>query len=150
MSTRRNDQLVSGVEATIEVLREQSRVADIVGTRIFGSKIPADTSAVMPVGCIVVKRNGVASGIGASDRIEWTRARIDVFAYGRTDYEAEQVGLSAHHALKRFNGGSVVGDGVLVRTITHTAGPIQIEDPDTGWPALIYTYEVLHADYRAN
>ena len=146
---RQNNQLASGVDAVIAILQEHSRVGDLVDTRICGAKLSAEVSAVMPTTAIVVKRNGVGTGIGVSDRMEWTRARIDVFAYGRTDYEAERVGLSAHHALKRFTGSQTVGSGILVRSITHSAGPIQIEDPVTGWPALIYTYEVLHADYLA-
>lgn len=150
MSLRQNNELVSGVDATIAVLREHSRVGDLVGNRICGAKLSAAIVDQMPAAAIVVKRNGSPIGIGANDRIEWTRARVDVFCYGRTDYEAERVGLSAHHALRRFAGSGAIGDGILVRSVTHSAGPIQIEDPDTGWPALIYTYEVLHADYRVS
>jgi hypothetical protein len=150
MTLRQNEELVSGVDAMIGVLKQYSRVTNIVGDRVCGAKLSARVVGQMPTSAVVVKRNGITTGIGSADTIEYTRARIDVFSYGRTDAEAERVALSVHHAVKQFPGSRLVGDGILVRSVTHTAGPIQIEDPETGWPTIIYTYEVLHADYLAS
>lgn len=148
MTLRPNDQLVSSVDAMISAIREHTNAGEIVEDRISGAKIPASTVELMPAACIVVQRNGSPSRPGARDRVEWTAARLDVICYGRTDYEAERLGISVHHGLRQFAGDRQEAGAILVRSIVHTGGPQQIEDPQTGWPSIIYTYEILHADYR--
>lgn len=148
MTLRENDTLVSSVDAMIAVLKQYTGAAEIVESRIHGAKIPAATVALMPTSCVVVARNGTPSRPGARDRVEWTAARLDVRCYGRTDYEAERLGISVHHGLRQFKGSTKLLGGCLVRSVVHTGGPQQIEDPQTGWPSIVYTYEILHADYQ--
>ena len=148
MTLRSNSDLVSSVDAMISVLREATNVEQITDGRIAGAKIPADTVAEMPVANVVVARNGTPARPGARDRVEWTAARLDVRCYGRTDYEAERLGIAVHHGLKQFTGSRILAGGALIRSIMHVGGPQQVEDPITGWPSIIYTYEILHADYR--
>lgn len=112
-------------------------VLELSAGRVYGVQIPPANIGAMPTATVVVKRAG---GPGDASRIPWSRSRIDVFCYAATPSLAATLELAVFQALKLLDT-ALIGNAKLFDAIILT-GPIDLREPDTGWPSVIRSYLV--------
>ena len=123
-------------------------VAAQVGERVFGEDLPREEADAMPRAAVVVKSAG-GSGLEDGSFADLTRYAVDVWSYGATPTGAHTVRRAAFGALKALDRAVVaLGDGssVLLHSATRTVGPRVILDPETKWPAVIESFDLLASD----
>lgn len=130
------------VAAVVELLKADAGTAAIAGTRVFGGELPADEAANMPRAAIVVAASGGTS-LTAKSFAEFDTARVDLFAYGATPREAEQLADTAALALRRAR--RKVWAGTLIHWINPAGGSAGARDPDAAWPRVFRSFQLLHA-----
>ena len=134
----------SPITAVVAFLLADADVAGQVSTRGFGGELPRDESVSMPRKCFVVR---YAGGPPDSTQMEVNRTRMDIWHYGATPLEAEQVRLATYQALK-LTRRVVIASTIILSTVKE-AGPITLRDPDGDWPLTIDTWGVIAADCAA-
>lgn len=84
---------------------------------------------------LITASGRVASG-GDITRAPWSRPRMDIQAYGRTESDAMEVLLAIESFLKALsNARAVLSNGTaLFRDVTVEGGPLEFPDPDTDAP----------------
>lgn len=133
------------IAALVAYLRADPDTTSLTGGRIFGQELPETEAGPMPRACLVLTDAGGAPlGPGANDAVPVSVTRVDVRAYGATPQEAKAVSLAAHAALKGLRR-AVVGQALL-HSATVAGGPNYLRDPDTAWPFVLSTYQVLAAE----
>jgi hypothetical protein len=90
---------------------------------------------------LITPSGRVASG-GDTTRAPWSRPRMDVQSFGRTDDDAMIVHLAIEAVLKDLsNARAVLSTGtVLIRDVTIEGGPLSFPDPDTEAPEVVGIY----------
>lgn len=136
----------SPITALIEHLKADTDVAEIVGTRVFGTEIPEDESGSMPEATVVIKRAGGLGTLGGGYQ-EFGDIRVDVLCYGATPYLAEELLLAVHPALKQLR--RAVYSGCLLHWANPAGGPLPLRDPDTDSPLFFSSWQVLAAEIAA-
>ena len=96
----------------------------------------------MPRGAIVIATSGGSSLTGGS-ALEHDTQRIDLFAYGATPLEAEQLRGVAALAFRRAR--RAVWAGVLIHWVNPAGGATGARDRDAAWPRAFQSFQVLHA-----
>lgn len=139
------------VGALISYLLAQSEVAALVGTRVFGMELPDVEATSMPRKCVLINSAGAAVfGMAARSEIPLDSRTKDVRCYGETPYEASRVYNAVNLALKRLRRRLVTPPGglgaVLLYSATKIGGPAALREPETEWPVLFSSYNVLVAD----
>ena len=128
--------------ALVAFLKADADVAAEVGGRVFGSKIPAAEAAAMPRKAVAVTPSGGPSLTGGST-VEHDTQRIDVFSYGATDIEADQLGRTVALALRRLDR-STTG-AVLIHWVQSAGGYALDTDPDADWPSAFQSFQAFYA-----
>jgi hypothetical protein len=128
--------------ALVELLLADDGVAAIAQDRGFGGELPADEAAHMPRAAFVVAASGGFSLTGGS-YVEHDTQRVDLFAYGATPREAEQLLATAALALRRVR--RSVAAGTLIHWVKPAGGLTGARDPDAAWPRAFQSFQVFHA-----
>lgn len=123
-------------------LKADATIAALVAARVFGEELPKSETASMPRKCIVVEPSGPGSLGGGYQ--EYGDLRVDLRCYGETPYEARRLQRAAYGALKALR--RKVHSGVLLHWAIRSGGPIGLRDPDTDWPFVFESYQVLVAE----
>lgn len=129
------------IVAITDVLKADSGVSALVGTRVFGIELPEAETANMPRKCIVVKQSG---GLGNRSYIRHSNPRIDVFCYGETPYEARKLRREVYEALQQLV--RVVVNSTLIHWVNPSGGPLDLRDPDTQWSVCFESFDMFAAD----
>lgn len=104
-----------------------------------GSRVP-NVPLTFPFNFVVVRRAGGTSLYPVRDR-----ARMDIWAWARTDPEAMALAIACRTAIWEMSG-TVVGETTCYR-VDEFMAPQQMDDPETGLPRVWATYEIdLRAD----
>lgn len=130
----------SSIVALMEHLKSDTAVAEIVGERVFGGEIPEDEVADMPEATVLIKRAGGLDVIGQGYQ-DYGDIRVDVLCYEATPFLAEALYLAVFPAMKHLRR-TTYGDCVL-HWARHAGGAIPLRDPDTDWPILFSSWQVL-------
>ena len=111
-----------------------------VGNRVYGLEFPRASVATnaMPLDSIVLNPSG---GLDARSYVQITRPRIDVWAYGPTASDAMWTLLAAHDALKYVK--NATHGSVRIYGANQISGPVNLREPETEWPLVISSWEVL-------
>lgn len=133
------------VKALMAFLAADTDIAALVSGRVFGGELPETEIADMPRSCIVITHAGGGS-IGAG-WVNYTDLRFDVFAYGATRLEAARLWRAVHRALKLFH--REVWETVLLHWARQAGGPTPLRDPDTTFPYVLSTWQVLLSEVAA-
>lgn len=126
-------------------LQADTDVAAIVGTqagygvRVFGGELPRQLVASMPRASVVVKAAG--GGLLGQAQQRYGDQRVDVDCYGATPHEAWDVYLEVAAAFDALDA-AVHGDTLLSSANVSSRG-IQARDPETDWPVVVATWQVL-------
>lgn len=138
--------MVDLLAALSALLMADPAVAALVGTganaRVFAGELPAAQTAHMPRTAIVLALSGGPSLTGRSF-VEADTQRVDLFAYGRSLREAEQLRFAASAAMRRMRRG--VWAGVLIHWVQSTGGVTSSRDPALAWPRAFQSFQVFHA-----
>lgn len=130
------------IAALVALLKADGGVSAIVGARAYGGELPPAESRSMPRGAIVVAASGGPS-LTAGSYAEHDTQRVDVFAYGRTPFEADALRRAAFEALRPVR--RSVWAGVLIHWIKSAGGFSAARDPDAAWPRAFQSFQVFHA-----
>lgn len=130
------------IAAMIELLAADPDVAELAGARVFGAELPPGETEHMPRRAIVLRPSGGTSLTGGS-YAEHDTQRMDLFAFGATLREAEQLRAAAALALRRTR--RSVWAGVLIHWVRSAGGYSAGRDPDAGWPRVFQSFQVFHS-----
>ncbi len=131
------------IAALIAILMAAPQVAALAGTRVFGIELPRSEAASMPRQAIVLQPSGGATLMEGS-YVEHTAQRVDLFAYGKTAYQAHMLGRAAAIAFKQFRR-RVVG-AVLVHSVDPAGGYFTGRDRDADWPLVFQSFQAFYAE----
>lgn len=109
------------------------------GVRAFGGEFPRQLASTMPGAAVVVKAAG--GGLLGAAQQRYGDTRVDVDCYGRTPHEAWDVYLDVAAAFDALDADEYAG-GLLKGANVSSRG-IQARDPDTDWPVVVATWQVV-------
>jgi len=132
--------------AVIAILKADTDTATEVGTRVFGDEMPRSEVDSEPRKTIVVVPTGGVIPPYAAGTLRLEVQRLDIWCYGKTLFEAEEVRRAVFGAMRGIN--RTLSAGVLVHWAQPAGGAAQGRDPDGDWPYKWNSWQVM-ADERA-
>ncbi len=111
------------VQALVTLLKADSNIAALCGTRVFGQNLPAGEANYMPRTALIIQNTGGTPGAGMSRQYN---AQVDVRAYGSNAVEASQLLLTANLILQGL-GRVVVGQTIIYGALMQTGSFYGIE-----------------------
>lgn len=133
------------IGALIALLSADTNVAAEAAGYIFGGEIPEAVSPQMPRPAIVLAKSGGPSLTGGSFAMTDTQ-RVDLFAYGATPREAEQLLTLAAFAFRTAR--RQERGGVLIHWINAAGGQTSGRVSGLAWPRAFQSFQVMHALQR--
>ncbi|SCW61802.1 hypothetical protein SAMN02927924_01698 [Sphingobium faniae] len=130
------------VGALVAILMDDAATASRVAARVFGGELPATEAASMPRRALVIRPSGGVSMTGES-YVEHDTQRVDLFAYGATPAEAGDLMGIAALALRRVK--RRVAAGTLVHWVQSAGGFSSGREPETEWPRVFQSFQLLYA-----
>lgn len=130
------------IDALRRYLLADPDVSELVGTRVFGGELPSGQASSMPRHAVVIRYSGGGS-LGGGHQ-EYSDKRVDVRCYGSTIYEADRLWRSVGPALQALQ--REVHADCLLHWARRGGGPIDLRDPDTDWPFIFSSWQVLSSD----
>ena len=134
-------QITDARQAIITILKADAGVLALVGTRVFGDELPRSETASMPRKAVVVSAAGGTPPSYATATMPLESQRLDVFCYGETLYEAEQVRQAVYGSLRAVE--RTVAANVLVHWARPAGGAMAGRDPGTEWPLKWNSWQIL-------
>lgn len=128
--------------ALIALLKADTATAAASAGRVFGGELPPGETAAMPRAAIVLALSGGSSLTGGSFA-EHDTQRVDLFAYGATPKEAEDLRAIAALAFRRARRKSWAG--TLIHWVKPAGGSTGGRDPTAAWPRSFQSFQVFHA-----
>lgn len=125
----------------VNLLKADAEIVALVGTRVFGYRLPASEAGSLPRKTIVIRPAG---GPGARGFVKHRFIRVDVFCYGETEFEADELCREVHDTLKQLP--RTKAASALINNVDNEAGPIYMVDPDTDWPVVWESWLVATAE----
>lgn len=121
-------------------------VNDIVSGRVFRPSLDdPDEIEQMPRAAIVVRRAGGYTLFGGVN-IPVGDPRLDIFCYGESFLEAEDLGAEVVNALKALR--QQVIEGTRLYWARIEGGPLPLPDPEDHWPQAVVTAQVAHCEVQ--
>lgn len=130
------------IAALLALLADDAAVAGLVDTRVFGGEVPGDEAKHMPRKALVVAPSGGSSLTGGS-YAEHDTSRVDLFGYGATQQEANQVLAAAALVMRRIR--RTVSANVLIHWAQPAGGSTGGRDAALAWPRAFQSFQVFHA-----
>ncbi len=130
-----------GLGALITLLKADSTISALIGTRIFGEELPETETVNMPRQCIVIQHAGSRRG---NSYIDIKKIRLDFFCYGVTLKEAGEVHRTLESVLRDLE--RTVTSSTVLYQAEHSAGPFYARNREaafltnTNWPMLVDTW----------
>jgi len=130
------------VDGLVALLLADAGVSALVAARVFGGELPPGETAHMPRQALVVAPSGGISLTGGS-YAEHDTGRVDLFGYGATQREANQVLAAAALAMRRIQ--RTVSANVLIHWARPAGGGTGGRDQALVWPRAFQSFQVFHA-----
>lgn len=128
------------VEALRLFLLADENVAAAISGRGFGGEVPPAEDKHMPRAAFLIRQAGGPQAIG-SGYAKFGDQRVDVNCYGATPKSANDLYRTVYPALKQLR------RQVIAECFLHWAikggGPTPLRDPDTDWPYVFSSWQVL-------
>jgi hypothetical protein len=134
--------VIDALAAMRTLLLADPAITDLCEIRVFAGELPQGEVKDMPRKCIVIVASG---GMERTATDPLIRPRFDLYAYAETYYEAGRVDRAIYDTLKTLQR-QRVGDALL-HSVALSGGPMQVRDPDNGWPIMWRSVSVT-ADER--
>lgn len=142
------------ISALIAYLSSYAEVASLVGTdpvRIYGDGLPLDAVKNIDGDILGTPRPSITlsktAGFPAFAHMDLDRQRVDIRCYGENPYEADNLHRTVHLAMKHIERLRI--DGMLIHSTKPQIGGMVLLDPDTDWPNVFSSWEVLIAEVPA-
>jgi hypothetical protein len=133
------------VSAVMAYLAADSDIAALAGARVFGGELPETEATSMPRGAIVVRESG--GGFLGAEWQEYGDVRLDVITYGAIVDDASDLARAVRRRLKAMTRN--VSETALLHWAKPDGGALPLRDPDTGWPYVVSSWQVLLAEVAA-
>lgn len=131
------------IEALVTYLKLDADVTSVATARIFGGELPEGETPFMPRSAVVLLHAGGLGAIGSGVQ-RYGDVRVDVRTYGATPKLASDVWRAVHPALKNLL--REVHAETLLHWAKPSGGPISLRDPDTHWPYVLSSWQVLRSE----
>lgn len=146
------------------LLLPQDSIGSLATAPIFAYDYPRKVVAAAPTGytghdwvgllkaksvkLVLITPSGRVRSAGDESRVPFSRPRMDIQVYGRTDSEAAAVLWAIEDYLKQVGRvRAALTTGVaLVHDVTVDGGPISFPDPDTDSPVMVGIYAASVAE----
>lgn len=142
------------IEALIIYLSSHAEVAPLVGTdpvRIYGDRLPLDAVKSIDRDTVGNPRPSITlsktAGFPSFAHMDLDRQRVDIRCYGENPYEAGKLHRSVHVAMKHIERLRI--NGMLIHSTKPQIGGMMLSDPDTDWPNVFSSWEILIAEVPA-
>jgi hypothetical protein len=109
-------------------------------TRIYGGQLPDREIISMPRQTVVVRGAG-GSILFGNDFMELGDVRLDIFNYGATPREADATAWIVHRVMKHSKRYTAANG--LFHWAKPTNSGMNLRDPDTEWPYVLSSWQVL-------
>ncbi len=117
-------------------------VSALVGTRVFVIELPPAQAVSMPRQCIVIKPSG-GPAFQPGSYIDHAYQTLDVFSYGETPFEADEVRDAVTDALRLLRR-DLTGT-TLIHWVQPAGGWASNRDPDADWPYGLQSFQAFYA-----
>lgn len=134
--------LADPIAAVLAILAGDAGVSAAADKGIFGAELPREVARSMPGSAIVVCSSGGASLTGDT-YVEHDSQRLDLFAYGATQFEAVALANRAALVLRRVRRG--VWANVLVHWVNPAGGASDGRDQALTWPRAFRSFQIMFA-----
>lgn len=124
--------------ALLLYLRAQPEITALTNTRIYGIELPASEAQHMPRACLVVR---FAGGVGPPYGVALMTPRVDVWHYGSSPSQAQELWRRVYTALNAMS--REVQNGTLLHAAQESMGPMSTREPDTDWPVVLESWQIL-------
>lgn len=132
--------------ALVAYLRADAGVAALAGQRVYALELPPEEAANMPRHAVVLSPSGgFVPDYTHSLRLD--SARVDVFSYGATPFEAMRLRRAVRAALRNLE--RVKQGSVLIHWALPAGGFADERDPHVRWPRVFESFSVLAAEQAA-
>lgn len=129
------------IDALVQLLRADPEVAALCDGHVYGgTAIPRAAVRRMPANAVVIAYSGGVGALGVGAQ-SWGDVRVDARSYGPSEQGAGVVFRAVYTALKGFER-KVFAD-MLLHWARPVGGPLQLRDPDTDWPFILTSWQVL-------
>lgn len=136
---------VDPIKGVIEWLRLDEDVAALAASRVYFGRLPDNEKPNMPRPLVTVQAAG--GGFLGGGYQDYGDRRLDVDCYGSSDYQAWLVHLAVRGALKHLR--RQVSEGVLLHWARPSSEGIQGRDPETDWPVVFASFQLLASEVAA-
>lgn len=130
--------MINLLEATIEIFKTDPGIAELVSDRVYGESLAREEIEHQPRPAIIIRSAGGRERTGTGTTFN---RRFDVWCIAASDYEAANLDGIMYDAVK-----AIVRRTTLNKCLVHSAGlsggPTFLNDPDTGWPAVVRSINV--------
>lgn len=130
------------IAGLVALLLADTGVTAIAAARVFGGELPEAEAKNMPRSALVVAASGGVSLTGGS-YAETDTARVDLFAYGATQHQANQLLATAALVMRRIK--REVSANVLLHWAQPAGGGTSGRDAALTWPRAFQSFQILHA-----
>lgn len=130
--------MIDLTEAMIEIFKNDTGVSELVSGRVYGESIPRVEIENQPRPIIVIRDAGGLPRTGTGTTFN---ARFDIWSVAASDYEAKKLDGLMYDAAKAISRYTTI-KGCLVHSAGLSGGPTFLNDPDTGWPAVVRSINV--------
>ncbi len=117
-------------------------VAALVGTRVFVTELPPAEAASMPRQCIVINPSGGPT-FQPGSYIDHAYQTLDVFSYGETPFEADEVRDAVTDALRLLRR-DLTGT-TLIHWVQPAGGWASNRDTEVDWPYEFQSFQAFYA-----
>lgn len=136
------------VAALIAFLQTNAAVAELTAGRVYGGELPESEQRHQPRPAVVVSPGGGGSGSIGNAFQEYGDRSVDLRLYGKTPGQADLLWRTVAPALKHLR--REVHAGCLLHWAKPSVGEINLRDPNTQWPFVLASYQVLAAERAAS
>ena len=130
------------IGALVALLKADAAIAVLAGDDVYGTELPQDAVKRMPQRMIVINPSGGSSLMSGSD-VDFDTQRFDLFAYGVTPRDANQLRAVARAVLLKVQRRLI--NGTLIHWINSGGGFFDARERDGQWPQSFQSFQVLHA-----
>jgi len=129
--------ITNTIAGLVSILNADAELTALVGTRVFGFRLPKTEAANMPRKAVVISPAG---GTDAGGFLPYRTLRLDIFCYGETAFESDKVSREVNNTM--YNLPRTKNGDRLIFNAQQESGPNFAVDPDTDWPVSWETWAV--------
>lgn len=134
------------IGALRDYLLSEGDVTTLTGARIYGGSIKDTDVAAMPRATVILSPAG--GGLLGNAYQDYGDTRVDVDCYGEDSFQAYALYLAVYAALKHLRR-TIAGDQVLLHWARASSKGTEARDPETDWPLVTSSWQVLAAEVPA-